>query len=128
MLQKNLKGTCYITGDHEWIRFTGSGAYVGVCDFKLVGLTDIQEVEFRDFPALVNQGSLLARIVFGDYIISVHMPLDGWIVAYNLALLHNPTLVLRDARGKGWISIVKPLEPISIKGLRADNFNSKQQQ
>ena len=107
MLGKDI----YYTNDHEWIDFNGKYAYVGVCKFKLTGIGNIKAIEFHAHGGLVKKGQVLATVISDDYNIPVHMPVDGWFVENNRALLLNPSLTSQQAGKDGWIALIKPLQP-----------------
>ena len=77
----------YYTRDHEWIDFQGTGAYVGVSNFKLIGFREINEVIFEGTKSLVKKGEIVAWIRYKDYKIEILMPVDGSIVQINKVFL-----------------------------------------
>lgn len=116
MLSKDF----YYTNDHEWVDFNGKYAYVGVCKFKLTGIGNIKAIEFHTQGGLVKKGQVLATVISDDYNIPIHMPVDGWFVENNKALLQNPSLTCQQAEKDGWIALIKPVHPY----LGGDLMNS----
>lgn len=108
----------YYTTDHEWIDFQGSVAYVGLCSFKLKGIKQIQEVVVTDAKDLLKSGDVIASILYEDYKIDVHMPVDGRVVQINDVILGgNHEMVLQQPENNGWIALVVPASPYDRKDL-----------
>ncbi len=108
----------FFTKDHEWIEFQNQVAYTGICSFKLTGFKEIQEVIFNDPFAPKKQGDVIATILYNDYKIQAHMPIDGNIVEINDKLLsENNNLLLQYAETNGWIAMIIPLFPINRQEL-----------
>lgn len=107
----------FYTDEHEWIDYNGSVAYVGICDFKLSGLTDILQVQNGEMSSLLLKGEVLATIVSGKVKIKVLMPVDGRVLLYNDKLQANPNLLTTDAQKSGWIAKISPSAPYARKGL-----------
>lgn len=115
---KPTKRDLYYTKDHEWIDFLGSVAYTGVCNFKLLGFKEIDEITFRNASGFKKQGELIATVKYKDYIIEAHMPVDGKIVNVNETLVSgNPDLLLQQPESGGWIALITPSQPYERKNL-----------
>ncbi len=115
---KTIKRDLYFTNDHEWIDFQGSAAYIGVCNFKLSGIKEIQQIEFKEYSNPLKQGEVVANIQFDDYRIPVHMPIDGKIIRLNDHLLTgDENLLLRQPENNGWIALIAPSKLHERKGL-----------
>jgi glycine cleavage system H protein len=115
---KPIKSNLYYTDDHEWIDFQGSIAYVGVCDFKLSGFKEIQQIIFVENSDLVNRGEVIARIKYDDYLVFMHMPVAGRIISFNDILLTDEKgILLQQPEKNGWIALVVPGELNNKTGL-----------
>lgn len=88
---------CFVDDDHDWVRFSGDIAHIGVCDFKLSGLTAIQEIIFTDPAGFKKRGQVIANIISEDYSIPLRMPVDGIVTACNPSLLRSPDALLAGA-------------------------------
>jgi glycine cleavage system H protein len=99
----------YYTRDHEWIDFQGTGAYVGVSNFKLIGFREIDEVIFRETKSPMKKGDLVAWIRYKDYKIEILMPVDGSIVQINKIFLgNNLKQISTHLQKSGWIFSIIP--------------------
>ncbi len=109
--QQLAKKEQYYTNDHEWIHFQGTVAYTGVCSFKLTGFRAIQQVIFNESLGFKKRGDLIATIIYNDYIIEAHMPVDGKLLEINTNLIYgDDSLLLKDAE-TAWIAKIAPSVP-----------------
>jgi len=106
---KPVMRNLYYTNDHEWIDFQGSVAYIGICQFKLLGIKEIQQIVFAEGLDLKKQGEVIASIQYDDYQIPVHMPVEGKIISINdLLLTDDKNVLLQQPEDNGWIALVVP--------------------
>ncbi|THU30229.1 hypothetical protein FAM09_30475 [Niastella caeni] len=104
-----IKRNLYYTHDHEWIDFQGSVAYVGVCSFKLSGIREIHNINLNELSNMLNPGEVICSIQFDDYLIKVHMPVEGKIISFNdLLLTEERNVLLLQPENNGWIALVAP--------------------
>ena len=116
--QKNSKKDIYYTADHEWIDFQGSVAYIGICNFKLIGFKEIHQIRFNEFSGFKKKAEVIAIITYNDYQIEAHMPVDGKIIQVNEMLTSgNQNYLLQNAENSGWIALIIPSQPYERKGL-----------
>lgn len=117
IIQTNKKDQ-YYTKDHEWIDFQGEVAYVGICKFKLTGFRQIQSIEFKDAVSFKKQGDVIATVIYNDYTIEAHMPVDGKVLSVNDKLLAGNLNILLDcSESSAWIALIVPSEPHARKDL-----------
>lgn len=112
------KRDLYYTSDHEWIDFQGSVASIGVCAFKLLGIKQIEKIEFSEEDNFKKCGEVVASIIYEDYKIDVHMPVNGKIISMNDAILSgNENIVLQEPETAGYIALIVPSSPYDRNGL-----------
>jgi len=119
-----VRRNLYYTGEHEWIDFQGTVAFVGVCPFKLATAGGIQQVLFSEDTGHTRQGAIIATLVGEKYRIPVHMPVDGKVIRNNNAL---PPVIEQNAALPGndalrwladqWIVQVSPSHPYERMNL-----------
>lgn len=108
----------YYTLDHEWIDFQGSVAYVGVCQFKLLGFKEVHQITFSEDSGFKKRSDVIATIKYNDYQIEVHMPVEGKIVQFNENLLSgDQNILLLQPESTGWVAKVIPAQPYERKAL-----------
>jgi glycine cleavage system H protein len=107
----------YYTGDHEWIDFQGTVAYVGVCHFKLTGFREIDSLKVNEAGGFKQKGEAIATVRYKEYLIDVNMPVDGKIIDVNETLLDDPQNLLSNAETGGWIVKIIPRKPYERREL-----------
>ncbi|HKO81641.1 MAG TPA: hypothetical protein VJU78_14650 [Chitinophagaceae bacterium] len=108
----------YYTQNHEWIDFQGSVAYIGVCQFKLLGFKGVHQITFKEDSGFNRKSDVIAKIKYNDYQIEVHMPVDGKIVEFNENLISgNYDTLLLQPESTGWIAKIIPSQPYERKDL-----------
>jgi len=108
----------YFTKDHYWIDFRGSCAYVGVSNFKLIGLGDIHEVSFNDPINFKTKGEIIAWLKFKDYKIDLRMPIDGSVIQINkIFSLKDRKSITTHLEKSGWIFTLMPANPYDRNDL-----------
>lgn len=119
MKQENsAKKDLYYTYDHEWVDFQGSVAYTGVCNFKLTGFKEIEKITFKGNDGFLKQGDTIALIKYKDYIVEVHMPVNGKILQVNELLLgDNKNILVQEPENGGWVALIVPSLPYDRTGL-----------
>jgi glycine cleavage system H protein len=112
------KENYYYTTGHEWIRFQGDEAYIGVSDLKFAGAKQIKKVDFIKIYGFKKKGEVLATIKFDHQQINVHMPVAGTIISINdVNLLVNTNILLTQAEKEGWLAKIRVNQPLQKDGL-----------
>ncbi len=117
-IEKSRVRDLYYTPDHEWIDFQGSVAYAGICRFKLTGFKQVQAIRFNEPSGFKKKGDVIATLQYNDYVIAVHMPVDGKVLQVNEQLVKgSPNILLDCAETSGWIVLIAPSSPHERPGL-----------
>ena len=95
------------TKDHEWVRFDGEFAYIGITDFAQRELGDIVYVDVTEDGEEVDAGEVFGSVEAVKTVSDLFMPISGEIVEVNEEIESQPELVNTDPYGKGWIIKVK---------------------
>lgn len=103
----NVPANLKYSSDHEWCRLEGDTAYIGITDFAQSQLGDIV---FVDVPTVGE--TLAANEVFGSIeavktVSDAFLPVGGEILEFNPEVDTDPSIVNKDAYGKGWLIKVK---------------------
>ena len=90
------------SNDHEWVKFEGNVAVIGITDFAQDALGDIV---FINLPSVGDE--VAADEIFGDIesvkaVSDMSSPVSGTITAVNEELLDAPELLNNDPYG-AWI-------------------------
>jgi len=105
------------TKDHEWVRFDGDVATVGITDHAQTALGDVVFVELPEVGRVVSAGEACAVVESVKAASDVYAPLAGRIVEVNTALADNPGLVNAEPTGEGWFFRIEPANPSEAEAL-----------
>lgn len=99
MIPEDLK----FTEDHEWVRFEGDEAVVGITDYAQEELGDITFIELPATGASFKQKDVVSAIESVKAASEIFAPLSGEITAVNDTLEDKPELINESPYDKGWI-------------------------
>jgi len=105
------------TKEHEWIRFDGQHAYIGITDFAQSELGDIVFVELPEVGDEVRAGDTFGTVESVKTVSDLFAPVSGRVVQINDALADNPEKVNEEPYDTGWMIVVEisadPLDLLS---------------
>lgn len=99
------------TKDHEWAKFEGAAATVGVTDHAQRELGDIVFVELPKIGATVKAGDSFGTIEAVKTVAELYAPVTGTVTEVNTALAADAGVINQDPYGAGWIIKVKVDKP-----------------
>ncbi|WP_258105468.1 glycine cleavage system protein GcvH [Marinoscillum sp. MHG1-6] len=108
----NAPENLFYTEDHEWVRFEGDEAFIGVTDFAQGELGDVVYVEIETEGESLDAGEVFGTVEAVKTVSDLFMPVSGEVLEINPSLEANPELVNSDPYGEGWMIKVK----VSDKG------------
>jgi glycine cleavage system H protein len=111
------KKDLYYTPDHDWINFQGTIAYVGIHSSKLTGFKKIHQLFFQEPNGFYEQGEIIATIIYNDYHVELHMPVDGKLLKVNEILKEDPSPILQQLESIVWLALIAPVQPYERHGL-----------
>ena len=112
-IPENLK----YTSEHEWIRFDGDVAYVGITDYAQDQLGDIVFVDITTEGETLKAGEVFGTLELVKTISDIFLPVDGEVLEQNEALADQPELVNKDPYGEGWLVKIKPAADADLSKL-----------
>lgn len=105
------------TKDHEWVRFNGDLAFVGITDYAQNELGEIVYVDVTSVGETVAKEEVFGSIEAVKTVSDLFLPLTGEIVEFNDLLNDTPELVNQDPYGNGWIVKIKLSDPSEAESL-----------
>jgi glycine cleavage system H protein len=96
------------TRDHEWVRFEGEEAVVGITAYAANALGDVVFVELPSLGQIVAKGQGFAVVESVKAASDVYAPIDGEVTAINSALSQSPETLNSDPMNAGWFAKIKP--------------------
>ena len=91
------------TKTHEWVKYDGKIATVGITDFAQDQLSDLTYVELPTPGDSFSAQEEVAVVESVKAASDVYAPLSGTITAINKNLIEKPELINADPYGEGWI-------------------------
>lgn len=109
--------TLYFTGEHEWIKFDGTTATIGISDHAQAALGDIVFAEVPEQGKTLNKGDEAAVVESVKAASDVYAPVAGEVIEGNPALADDPALINRDPEGDGWFFKMTLADASELDGL-----------
>ena len=98
------------TAEHEWVRFEGDLATVGVTAFATSALGDVVYVQPPAVGDSVIAGEVCGEIESTKAVSDLYAPVTGEVVEVNDAAVSNPSLLNSDPFGAGWLIRIRVRE------------------
>lgn len=95
------------THTHEWVRFSGEEATVGITDHAQTEMGDIVFVELPAVGDTFSPGQECTVLESVKAASDIYAPVPGEIIEVNTELDASPNLINSDPYGKGWIFKLK---------------------
>lgn len=107
---------------HEWIKFDGESAVVGLTDYAQSALGDIVFVNLPEIGDEVGVDGAFADVESVKAVSDIYTPVGGRVSAINEELLDAPEKINQDAYGS-WLA---EFDKITEKGelLSADEYKA----
>lgn len=120
----NFPADLQYTAEHEWVRFEGDVAIVGITDFAQGELGDIVYVDINSVGQSLKGNEVFGTVEAVKTVSDLYLPIAGTILEVNEALNNEPELVNTDPYGKGWIVKVKAEETSNASLLSAEAYKN----
>lgn len=122
----NFPSELKYTKDHEWIRFEGSNAYIGITDFAQRELGDIVYIDINTLGKEIEKDQVFGTVEAVKTVSDLFMPVTGKIAELNRKLDANPELVNQDPYGDGWMVKIEVSDAAQGESLLSADDYKKQ--
>jgi glycine cleavage system H protein len=113
----NIPADLRYTNDHEWIRISGTNAYVGITDFAQGELGDIVFVEIETVGDHLEKGSTFGTIEAVKTVSDLFIPVSGKVLEVNGKINDVPDVINKDPYGEGWLIKMEVDNPSDVNEL-----------
>ena len=113
MTPKDLK----YSKEHEWVRFEGDEALIGITDYAQEELGDITFVEVPAVGTKVKQMDVFSTIESVKAASDIFAPLSGEVIEVNKILEDNPEVINESPYEKGWICRIRVTDVNESKNM-----------
>ncbi|XVE94255.1 hypothetical protein REPUB_Repub01dG0265800 [Reevesia pubescens] len=110
---------------HEWVKFNGDSATIGITDHAQDHLGDVVYVELPEVGAAVKQGESFGAVESVKATSDVNSPVSGKVVEVNEELSNSPALINSSPYENGWIIKVELNDAGELKNLMDSEAYSK---
>ena len=105
------------TNEHEWLKFDGGIATIGITEFATVQLGDLVFVELPKVGSTLDKGAAAAVVESVKTASDVYAPLSGEVVEVNAAVAKDPTIISSDPIGAGWLYKLRVANQAELESL-----------
>lgn len=102
---------------YEWLQIDDGTVTIGISE---EGLSELTEITGLNLPAEndeVNIDEICGEIETENGPLNLYSPVEGRVVEINAAVLENPSLIMEDSYGDGWLFRVEPNDPSDLDDL-----------
>lgn len=96
---------------HEWVRFEGDNATIGITEYAQSQLGDVIYLELPAVGQKVDVGARFGVVESVKAASDLYSPVAGEVAAVNETLKEHPELLNDDPYGKGWILKLRGAAP-----------------
>ena len=105
---------------YEWIQIENGTVTVGISED---GLNELGEISAINLPAEneeVNPDEICGEIETDEGPMNLYSPVEGKIIEINAAVVENPSLLLEDPYGDGWLFRVEAEDADDLEDIDED--------
>jgi len=121
----NIPSDLHYTKDHEWVKFNGEEATVGITDYAQGELGDIVFLDLPEIGIVVTGGTPFGTIEAVKAAADMYSPVSGEVIAVNGLLEDSPELINQDPYGGGWIIKIQVRDVEEVETLLSPDDYAK---
>jgi glycine cleavage system H protein len=103
--------------DHDWARFEGGEAVLGITWFAADSLGELVHFEAPEVGATVTSGESYGEVESVKAVSDVIAPLSGEVLEVNAQVVDAPETVNEDPYGDGWLIRIRLADTAELDGL-----------
>ena len=96
---------------HEWVRFEGDNATIGITEYAQSQLGDVIYLELPSPGQKLEAGAKFGVVESVKAASDLYTPISGEVAEVNETLKEHPELLNNDPYGKGWILKLRGVTP-----------------
>ena len=115
----------YYSEDHIWVEIRGEEATVGISQYAVDELGEIEYIELpvEDEDVIVGEDIGLLESAANSQ--SIYAPISGTIIAVNEELESDPVLINDSPEEKGWICKINNIDDSELDDMMDETFYKK---
>ena len=115
----------YYTEDHIWVEIRGDEATVGISQYAVDELGEIEYIELPVEDEDVIVGEDIGLLESSASSQSIYAPVSGTIIAVNEELESDPVLINDSPEEKGWICKMTNIDDSELDDMMDETFYRK---
>ena len=115
----------YYSEDHIWVEIRGDEATVGISQYAVDELGEIEYIELPMEDEDVIVGEDIGLLESSANSQSIYAPLSGTIIAVNEELESDPVLINDSPEEKGWICKMTNIDDSELADMMDETFYRK---
>lgn len=93
---------------YEWLQVEDDTVTIGISEEGVSELTEITAVNLPAENEEVSPDEICGEIETEEGPLNLYCPVEGKVVEINAAVVENPSLIMEDPYGDGWLFRVEP--------------------
>lgn len=102
---------------YEWLQIEDDTVTIGISEEGLSELTDITAVKLPSENEEVSPDEVCGEIETDEGALNLYCPVEGTVIEVNAAVVENPSLIMEDPYGDGWLFRVEANNPEDLDEL-----------
>lgn len=112
--------------NNMWVRFKGERAVIGITEYLLEEIEDIALVSLPKTREEISQDDIFGSIETNEDVIDLVAPISGEVVRVNSLVKEDPSILIEDPYGDGWLIEVEVYDEDEIENLLdAEEYEDK---
>lgn len=110
---------------YEWVLIDDGVITIGINDQGLEEFTDINSLNMPTDGEEVIPDEVCGELDTDQGPMNLYSPVEGNVVEINEAVIENPSLIMEDPFGDGWLFKVEPKNSSDLDELSSASTNDK---
>ena len=110
---------------YEWVLIDDGVVTIGINDQGLEEFTDINSLNMPTDGEEVITDEVCGELDTDQGPMNLYSPVEGNVVEINEAVIENPSLIMEDPYGDGWLFKVEPKNASDLDELASASTNDK---
>ena len=107
----------YYTEDHVWVEIRSDEATVGISQYVIDELGEVQGMELPPEDEDIIVGDDIGLLEFANDDVTIYTPLSGTIVSVNDDLENTPELIDESPEDKGWLCKIANIDESELADM-----------
>lgn len=110
---------------YEWVQIEDGLVCVGINEQGLEEFTEIESIALPAENEDVHPDEVCGEISTDQGPMNLYSPVEGVVVEVNEAVAENPSLIMEDCFGDGWLFKVEPKNSSDLEELSSASTNDR---